>query len=232
MTQDQKLRLLHNPPAQGGRRGAFSLVELLVVLAVIVILAALFLPALDKARQQARIVQCGNNLQQISVSFQVYASEYNGRITQCYYGRNRDGMEIGYDEKLATYGCPVGVCTNKARMFTCPNQKRVDYPHQPGYGLNGFYENVLLSPQTKNSLAILLAETRGPTGTGSHRADRDNGLMGALDDKRHAGFANYLFLDGHVELSSRQDTLNPINLWGLDPREASAATPSNYVPGE
>jgi len=57
-------------------RGGFSLMELMVVIAVIGALLALGLPAVQRMRQSARAMECKNNLKQMAVALQNHQSEY------------------------------------------------------------------------------------------------------------------------------------------------------------
>ncbi len=66
--------------AASDRGKAFTLVELLVVVAIIALLVAILLPALGKAREHANKTACLANIRGLAVSTVVYANQYEGRF--------------------------------------------------------------------------------------------------------------------------------------------------------
>ncbi len=84
------------------KRNAFTLIELLVVISIIALLMAILMPALGKARTLARRVVCGTHLRSIYTSMQMYANDWDDKISNPTRG-SRDGWHGNPDGNRPDY---------------------------------------------------------------------------------------------------------------------------------
>jgi prepilin-type N-terminal cleavage/methylation domain-containing protein len=138
---------------------AFTLLELLVVIAVIAILAGLLLPALHSTKEKARKVQCTGNLKQVILAAQLYADDHGGELWNIdgrfpdhgQWSLNpRTTINLPKDHPLAYWALGYqDYFSGEKRLFRCPAARVVDEWREDGlryetefwlnstYGLNG-----------------------------------------------------------------------------------------------
>ena len=96
------------------------MIELLVVIAIIAILAALLLPALNRAKASAKSVACKSNLRQIGIALKLYVDDFE----------KYSPVNLPFPDSLLPY------LSSNANLFICPSTKPYGWPWY-GYNSSG-----------------------------------------------------------------------------------------------
>ncbi len=208
----------------------FSLIELLIVVAIIAILAGMLLPALNKARENGRSAFCLSSLKQFGTAINIYADNNNDLLPHYNSNANNkawysavDGpltAALGDDNPVNNRGgrCVAGVSfdsTSKTvqtkHKLTCPSliwQDEVTYwPNgfAPSYGYNG----ILCSPKVghparKRFVAPSRTMVFGESSSVLLAQGFTQSGVGNNAVFRHNKRSNVVFMDGHAAQETRE----------------------------
>lgn len=183
----------------------FTLIELLIVIAIIGILASLLLPALSKARESTKRIVCLNNMKQINTAFNMYVGD-NAE----YYPPYRDDggvynaatSHFWHQHLLSPYVNDMQIGRKNIyvpKSIACPSATvDIHYGYSggvsaPGSNITGTYIPLRIGRAKAPSRTALIIDSRTVATIGYNSAG--NGEL----DNRHLSRMNVLFLDGHID---------------------------------
>lgn len=214
-------------------RDGFTLLELLVCVAVIGVLASLLVPALAKGLEAAQLNKCRTAMHGLSQGVLLWACDHEGELPRSSHSAF-GYQQRGWGKSILPYlgepdnpGTAAWLAIQK-RYFRCPADSR--RTSGLSYGLNAFFEldpgfdDYQGSPQQwrrlpsipKLTRTILLAEVPGSADHVMAHFWEEGGFGYDVDIHRHDGRSQFAFADGHVELLAIEKTFDPaagINLW-------------------
>lgn len=165
----------------------FTILELLIVVAIIAMLAALLLPALSRAKESGKQISCKNKMKQFALCTEMYSNDHNGYLP-CGYGDygviNRNDAEVKLMPYLESRTTNAGDAKIAESHFHCPSASGCSYaPSNPerwlGYSMNAYivryYNTVKVSGHRAISKAahaeyptklLLMVDGGNPNNTG------------------------------------------------------------------
>ncbi len=167
------------------RKAAFSLIELLVTLAIIGILAAMILPGLSRAKETGRATSCKGNLHQIGLALQMYVGESRNRMPTMY----DQAAGTNFQTNLPTINSVLSNQLGSQQVLCCPSDN-VQVFQQTG---SSYSWNNLVNGQDADHLQVFA--TAYPLTIIPLVFDKQS-FHAALGSKRAV---NYLYADGHIK---------------------------------
>ncbi len=177
------------------KKNAFTLIEMLVVIAIIGILAAFLLPALARARQQAKITDCKSNLKQIGLALVQYDNE-NMSFEVPEIG---DDYSDAQDSALGLWGLYIEDLLPDPQVFRCKaagNLEVFSGDTQPADADGLTHYNFTLALNSTSRANRIIAADEQDTASGS---DNHGDVVTVGSEDITYGW-NCLFKDGHVNL--------------------------------
>jgi prepilin-type N-terminal cleavage/methylation domain-containing protein/prepilin-type processing-associated H-X9-DG protein len=213
------MELKHRVPAFSAPRAGFSLIELLLVVAILGILIGLMLPSLQTVREGARRVHCANSLRQIGIAMRLSADFRRGLFpdaskTGHFSYRMAPGLRTPNDPDalpevfgLEAVYVKEGVLGEASGVWVCPSQNARHRSYRNTYA---FSIAKLLSrrdpPNQRTTIFVWDNYSLYPGLSGFRGPFAGYGIPAAQRTTPHAVFPsgstayNALYLDGHVNL--------------------------------
>ena len=217
---------------------AMSLIELLCVMAIIALLAALLLPALGQVKARARRIQCIDHLHQTGVGFISFANEHNGQFPMAVPGSAGGSLELAQGGHLLTGDFYFSyrhfqVASNEfvtPKLLVCPADTRLPAASFATLSNANLSYFIGLNAEFSRPTSILAGDrnlTNDYTTAGTVVRFGQNYAL-RWTDELHWFKGNLLFSDGHVEQKN-----NPalVSTSGQTPAVANLALPTVRPPG-